>query len=439
MAANIKQEKNIKLESNIKLERRETPPGLVHLPVSCIHPFNVPSAGGNIRPCLKTELDKDSKPALKCTLGESACVPPGHIPAGDIQEEVDNHPSPRPNQLGSLKASSFSPSTLPGRKRRYDNAFDSSSQASPEISARWAETTIPSPRLMHNLMGGQRFISASQSEDRHRMSDSIGAQPLLDGEILQVYGAATTRLLLFDYDGTLTKIVCNPDDAILPPTVYRSIESLADEPKNSVWIISGRDQEFLTREFGKHSLMGLVAEHGAFVRYPRTVGWLNLTEEVDMSWKSMLDPTFQNAVRCYPGSRVEEKRAAIAWHYREVDPSIAAEAASVVKKRLVSNPAGKWPLEIIDGKCVIEARLNFVNKGAVVRRLLREFYSREMQYPGFVLCVGDDVTDEGKLTAPMLMHDYSTDPFRHVSNVQFHYRLCRSRNRLYGDCWRRQA
>ena len=53
------------------------------------------------------------------------------------------------------------------------------------------------------------------------------------------------RLIVFlDYDGTLTPIVRDPQSAIPSDRVLRTIKTLAADPQNSVWIISGRDQTF---------------------------------------------------------------------------------------------------------------------------------------------------------------------------------------------------
>lgn len=45
------------------------------------------------------------------------------------------------------------------------------------------------------------------------------------------------------------------------------------------------------------------------------------------------------------------------------------------------------------GKANLEVRPRFVNKGEIAKRLVEEYGS---QPPEFVLCLGDDFTDEGK-------------------------------------------
>ncbi|MCJ1273872.1 threalose-6-phosphate phosphatase [Puttea exsequens] len=221
------------------------------------------------------------------------------------------------------------------------------------------------------------------------------ARALLEAEMLKTYGPATRRLLLLDYDGTLTPIVSDPAAAVLAPTVREVLGSLAREPKNTLWIISGRDQKFLGEQFDDFASIGLVAEHGAFIRRPGEVTWKDLTKSTSMEWKLISLQTYETACNAIALSRVEEKKAAVVWHYRDSDQETANLMAKKMKRKL-GKALAKYPVEVTEGKCVIEARLDFLNKGSIVREILREFDSDRKQQPDFVLSIGDDVTDEGR-------------------------------------------
>jgi trehalose 6-phosphate synthase/phosphatase len=125
--------------------------------------------------------------------------------------------------------------------------------------------------------------------------DQSMATPALDRtKLLFQYRAAKRRVFMFDYDGTLTPIVKDPQAAIPSDRVIRTLKTLASDPNNSVWIISGRDQAFLDEWMGHISELGLSAEHGSFMRYPRTEDWENLTEKTDMTWQSEVMEIFQH-------------------------------------------------------------------------------------------------------------------------------------------------
>ena len=140
-----------------------------------------------------------------------------------------------------------------------------------------AWTSLYLKRLMENLNSGE------QAQTTPQLNENL---------LRKKYETARRRLLMFDYDGTLTPIVKEPSAAVPTEKLLRTLRALAADPKNTVWIISGRDQEFLEKHLGDISGLGLSAEHGCFLRKPHAAKheWINLTENLDMSWqKDVID------------------------------------------------------------------------------------------------------------------------------------------------------
>ena len=76
-------------------------------------------------------------------------------------------------------------------------------------------------------------------------NSNVVATPLLDkAAMLAQYRKSEKRLFMFDYDGTLTPIVKDPLAALPSERLIRTIKALAEDHRNNIWIISGRDQEF---------------------------------------------------------------------------------------------------------------------------------------------------------------------------------------------------
>jgi trehalose 6-phosphate synthase/phosphatase len=71
--------------------------------------------------------------------------------------------------------------------------------------------------------------------------------------------------------------------AIPTAGTLEALERLSADPRNIVYIISGRDQEFLEQHLGHLQNVGFSAEHGGFVREPKGQ-WVNFTESLDMEW-----------------------------------------------------------------------------------------------------------------------------------------------------------
>jgi trehalose 6-phosphate synthase/phosphatase len=126
--------------------------------------------------------------------------------------------------------------------------------------------------------------------------------PLLDkAALLRQYRSAKKRLFMFDYDGTLTPIVRDPAAAIPTEKLIRTLKALASDHRNSVWIISGRDQEFLQSHLGDISELGFSAEHGSFMRHPGSTEWENLAETFDMGWQQEVVTVFTKYTEKTPG------------------------------------------------------------------------------------------------------------------------------------------
>lgn len=68
--------------------------------------------------------------------------------------------------------------------------------------------------------------------------------------------------------------------------MLKALTALCADPKNIVWVISGRDQKVLEEWLGHIPNLGFSAEHGSFMRQPGGQKWVNLTESLDMGWKN---------------------------------------------------------------------------------------------------------------------------------------------------------
>jgi len=137
-----------------------------------------------------------------------------------------------------------------------------------QTAAVWAHTNIL--KLLESLQGEQ----ATQN-----------TPPLDSNAVVEKYKAASKRLLLFDYDGTLTPIVKDPSAALPSPALIESLQTLCADPQNVVYIISGRDGEFLESQLGHIQNLGMSAEHGCFLRAPGAKEWMSLTDDLNMDWK----------------------------------------------------------------------------------------------------------------------------------------------------------
>jgi len=234
-----------------------------------------------------------------------------------------------------------------------------------------------------------------------KLLQQVGAEntahntPVLDRDAMgTMYEKASKRLLLFDYDGTLTPIVKTPSAAVPSKDTLRALEKLSADPKNVVYIISGRDGGFLDQHLGHLKQVGFSAEHGCFVREPGVTEWNNLAKSLDMSWMSEVHEIFKYYTERTTGSFVELKKSSITWHYRASDPDWGSFQCNQCLDLLQTNIAPKRPIEVLVGKKNLEVRPIAINKGEIVKRLMYANPDAE-----FVFCAGDDKTDEDMFRA----------------------------------------
>ncbi|KAJ7635051.1 trehalose 6-phosphate phosphatase [Roridomyces roridus] len=235
--------------------------------------------------------------------------------------------------------------------------------------------------------------------------DTARSTPYIPKDVLESrYHVAKKRMFFFDYDGTLAPIVKVPSMAIPTPETLEALQKLSEDPKNVVYIISGRDQAFLEQHLGHLPLVGFSAEHGGFIREPG-VGkpWTNFTEKLDMSWMGEVEEVFKYYTERTTGSHIEMKKSSITWHYRGADPEWGLFQCRQCQDLLENNVARKRPIEVLVGKKNLEVRPIAVNKGEIVKRLLYKNPDAE-----FVFCAGDDKTDEDMFRALILFSTGST-------------------------------
>jgi trehalose 6-phosphate synthase/phosphatase len=233
---------------------------------------------------------------------------------------------------------------------------------------------------------GERFISALQVCEPQVAKKKISIEMKLK-ELKAHYKSAKKRLILLDYDGTLREYAGIPSAATPEKETLNLLKKITGDKKNHSFLVSGRDHSFLSDWF-KDMPIGLSAEHGYRYRIPKEKNWKTLMK-VDLSWSEIVMPILINFKDRTPGSFVEVKSCGMAWHYRLSDPEFGKWQARELLLQLEEG-LSNLPVDILQGHKVIEVRAQGVNKGVFVKKLLVGY---DIQ-PDFILCIGDDQTDE---------------------------------------------
>jgi trehalose 6-phosphate synthase/phosphatase len=204
-------------------------------------------------------------------------------------------------------------------------------------------------------------------------------------KIRDKYHEAHSRLILLDFDGTLVPLAATPEIATINKKAESLISSLADDKKNKITIISGRERTFLEAQF-KGLNITLIAEHGYFIKYPDE-DWIT-DKKVDLSWEKEILPILNKYVSVYPGSMVERKQASLAFHYRNVKKNGTFAGIGDLKYILRMSISKLPEIKILEGDKVLEIKSRLYDKGTAVSEIINKGIF------DFILSIGDDVTDE---------------------------------------------
>jgi len=210
-------------------------------------------------------------------------------------------------------------------------------------------------------------------------------EPCLISALADVRRRAHVRLLL-DYDGTLVPLARSPELAAPDAELMSLLRNLSAAPGVTLEIVSGRSRQTLEEWLGELPV-GLWAEHGFWHRLNPGEPWI-AAAPVKTDWIARIRPILEQFTASTPGSRVEEKSACVAWHYRGAQREFGARQAHELRM-LLGDALSNQPLEVLEGNKVIEVRLHGIGKAIVGSGL-----PTAMEHDSAIVAFGDDATDD---------------------------------------------
>ena len=198
-------------------------------------------------------------------------------------------------------------------------------------------------------------------------------------------------VLLLDYDGTLVPIAPVPELAAPDAELHVLLDELARQPEIDLHLVSGRPRPVIDEWFGRLPV-ALWAEHGFWHR-PAAGGEWQAAGAVPEEAIGKLLPILERFTAHTPGALVEQKTAALAWHYRLADPEFGTRQAHELRM-LLGDALSNQPLDVVEGKKVIEIRMRGISKAVVAHRILPA-----VPDPRRIVAIGDDRTDEDLFAA----------------------------------------
>ena len=195
----------------------------------------------------------------------------------------------------------------------------------------------------------------------------------------------------FDYDGTLTPIVCKPERAVLKPSTRSVLRRLSHSRGVKIAVISGRSLKDLQSMLGPVPEIICVGNHGLEIKgagmewnHPSVAQTSKIMARI---WEGLT----RNLTRV-KGMLLENKTLGISLHYRLVPEEKVAGLYQDFQK-IVAPWIRRGAVSVLEGKKVweIRPRKRFWDKGKAVRWLLQKNKNEGAFLPVFF---GDDRTDE---------------------------------------------
>ncbi len=211
---------------------------------------------------------------------------------------------------------------------------------------------------------------------------------LIDADRLDQRLGGRSPVVFLDYDGTLTPIVNDPDQALLTAEVRQAVADLAEVVP--VAIVSGRDRADVEALVGLHQLV-YAGSHGFDISGPGLAYQHPGGQQARAALAAAADD-LDLAVGGIDGVIVERKAFAVAVHFRLVAPDAVAAIDRAVDAALEAHTG----LRRTTGKMIFELRPDLEwDKGRALRFLLDHL---DLDQPNLVaVFVGDDDTDEDAL------------------------------------------
>jgi trehalose 6-phosphate phosphatase len=214
---------------------------------------------------------------------------------------------------------------------------------------------------------------------------------------LQALDLRTERqpAVFYDFDGTLSEIVEDPDSARLVDGAADALTSLS--AACPVAILSGRDLADVRERIGLPGLW-YAGSHGFELTGPDGTHHQNPEAATSIPVLAGAAADLTDRLGHIPGVVVEHKRFGVAVHYRNAARDRVGEVAAAVR-----TAGQRTALRVTTGREVIELRPNIDwDKGKTLHWVLDYIRDNEGAGPLLPIYLGDDITDEDAFDA---VHD----------------------------------
>ncbi len=242
-----------------------------------------------------------------------------------------------------------------------------------------ADTVVADLSEITVRTGDLRMSQLPDALQALRLADSLFSQP---------------PAVFFDFDGTLSDIVDDPDAARPVAGATEALEKLAAQCP--VAVLSGRDLADVTKRVGLPGIW-YAGSHGFELTAPDGTHHQNDAATAAIPMLEEAAARLRQRIGLIPGVMVEHKRFGVAVHYRNAARDRVDEVAAAVR-----TAGQRDALKVTTGREVIELRPDIDwDKGKTLHWVM-DHLPQDPSAPLVPIYLGDDITDEDAFDA---VHD----------------------------------
>ena len=237
---------------------------------------------------------------------------------------------------------------------------------------------------------GFDFRIMNLSRNFHRLSQT---------DFKEKYFKTHHRLFFLDYEGTLQNFnETDTNNSLLSNMPNEYVKSLLnfllEDPKNIVYIVSGKAKINLETWFKSIPKLGLAPEYGLIYKECRKEEntYKKIKEIKNMQWKDAALKIVSDFTKKTEGSRLENKENSIVWNFKNCDPYFGRVTSNILE-RYLSNIFLNSEIEIVSGRDYMEIKPINDNKGYFIHYIINEEIKKG-NVPDLILAIGDDTSDE---------------------------------------------
>jgi trehalose 6-phosphate synthase complex regulatory subunit len=249
---------------------------------------------------------------------------------------------------------------------------------------RWAETL-------------QNALIKVHKEHHQRASTSVPR--LSTAMITEKYKDAESRVFIIDYEGTLAPHKTREGIPLVFPTrVVDTLNDLLSDPKNTVYVMSGRSPEELDNAFRTASELGLIAENGCFVRRhgaPSRAWEVAVDMEEVYTWKAAVKTILTYYSERMEGSSIEERNCSVIFHYDKVEDQEGALRQAGECADQINSGCKTMHIQAVPINKAVLIEMSDFSKATAAENIYKTIVAHHIKDPlDFLMVAGDDREDE---------------------------------------------